>query len=121
MRDLEEDNAKLKESLAARDLELSEVREQLASLSRGAGEESCAERASESAVHEGKHDPPFSPHAFRVPRTLHGNNQRLFKKVLRSTISPSRSSQCKQSWASIARLKFSDRCSHKPSRRILEA
>ena len=55
MRDLEEDNAKLKESLAARDLELSKVREQLASLSRGAGEDSCAVRASESAVHEGDH------------------------------------------------------------------
>lgn len=54
MRDLEEDNAKLKESLAARDLELSEVKEQLASLSRGASEDGCAARASESAVHEGK-------------------------------------------------------------------
>lgn len=54
VRDLEDDNARLKESLAARDQELSEVREQLASLSRGAGEEDSAVRASESAVHEGE-------------------------------------------------------------------
>ena len=53
MRDLEDDNAKLKEALAARERELKEVREQLASLNRGAGGEECAVRASESAVHEG--------------------------------------------------------------------
>ncbi len=39
--------------MAARDKELDKVREQLASLSRGASEEGRAVRASESAVREG--------------------------------------------------------------------
>lgn len=53
VRTLQEDNAKLKDKLAARENELSEAKEQLASLNRGAGGGDCTAHASESAVLEG--------------------------------------------------------------------
>lgn len=57
MRTLQEENAKLKETLAARESDLSRAKEQLASLNRDASGEDRTAHASESAVLEGTAHP----------------------------------------------------------------